>query len=68
MEKERVYDFLVGLNTKYNKIRVQVLGKILFPSFKEAYSNVHQKESKGGVMLYTTPTKKAELNASGSQE
>nr|XP_009774423.1 PREDICTED: uncharacterized protein LOC104224462 [Nicotiana sylvestris]XP_016490473.1 PREDICTED: uncharacterized protein LOC107810229 [Nicotiana tabacum] len=56
IEKERVYDFLAGLNQKYDQIRVQVLGKVPFPSLEDAYSYVQQEESRRGVMLYSAPT------------
>ncbi|XP_058186868.1 uncharacterized protein LOC131303840 [Rhododendron vialii] len=51
MEKERVYDFLAGLDMELDPIRVQVLGRILFPSLGEAYSIVQQEESRRGAML-----------------
>ena len=38
--KERVYDFLAGLNMEYDQIRVQVLGCHPFPSVREAYACV----------------------------
>lgn len=31
-EKDRTYDFLAGLNVKFDKVRVQVLGKEDLPS------------------------------------
>ena len=40
LEKERVYDFLAGLDVEYDQIRVQVLGRIPFPSLGEAYAIV----------------------------
>ncbi|XP_075079811.1 uncharacterized protein LOC142165075 [Nicotiana tabacum] len=40
VEKERIYDFLAGLNPEYDQIRVQVLGKVPFPSLEDAYSYV----------------------------
>ena len=67
VEKERVYDFLVGLNPEYDQIRVQVLGKIPFPSHEDAYSHVQQEESRRGVMLYQAPIEKSGLAASHDQ-
>ncbi|XP_058194826.1 uncharacterized protein LOC131311397 [Rhododendron vialii] len=40
IEKERVYDFLAGLDVEYDPIRVQVLGRVPLPSLGEAYAIV----------------------------
>ena len=53
IEKERVYDFLAGLNDIFDQIRVQVLGRDPFPSLWQAYSHVQQEESRRNVMLPT---------------
>ncbi|GAV83559.1 UBN2_3 domain-containing protein [Cephalotus follicularis] len=37
IEKERVYDFLAGLNPDYLQVRVQVLGRDPFPTLEEFY-------------------------------
>ncbi|GAV60592.1 UBN2_3 domain-containing protein, partial [Cephalotus follicularis] len=37
-ENERVYEFLVGLRPEFDQIRVQVLGRVLFPTLREAYN------------------------------
>ncbi|TYH92995.1 hypothetical protein ES332_A13G223200v1 [Gossypium tomentosum] len=63
VEKEYAFDFLAELNTKYDQIRVQVLGKTPFPSLYMSYSYVQQKESCRGVMLYNPPLKNAGLIA-----
>ncbi len=34
IEKESIYDFLVGLNVEYDQIRVQVLGKNPLPTLR----------------------------------
>ncbi|XP_058214986.1 uncharacterized protein LOC131326280 [Rhododendron vialii] len=52
MEKERVYDFLAGLDLELDPIRVQVLGRVPFPSLGEAYSIVQQEKSRRGAMLH----------------
>ncbi|XP_058180988.1 uncharacterized protein LOC131299448 [Rhododendron vialii] len=52
MEKKRVYDFLAGLDLELDPIRVQVLGRVPFPSLGEAYSIVQQEESRRGAMLH----------------
>ncbi|XP_058201431.1 uncharacterized protein LOC131316168 [Rhododendron vialii] len=52
MEKERVYDFLASLDLELDPIRVQVLGRVPFPSLGEAYFIVQQEESRRGAMLH----------------
>ena len=68
IEKERVYDFLAGLNNEYDQIRIQVLGKVPFPTLEEAFSYVQQEESRRSAMLYTVPTEKTGLAASGPHD
>ncbi|GAV75402.1 LOW QUALITY PROTEIN: UBN2_3 domain-containing protein, partial [Cephalotus follicularis] len=53
-EKERVYDFLAGLNSEYDQIRVQVLGKESFPTLREAYNLVQREETQRGSMLHSS--------------
>ncbi|GAV86565.1 UBN2_3 domain-containing protein [Cephalotus follicularis] len=38
IEKEQVYDFLGGLNSEYDPIRIQILGRESFPTLKGAYN------------------------------
>ncbi|XP_058187492.1 uncharacterized protein LOC131304305 isoform X2 [Rhododendron vialii] len=60
LEKECIYDFLAGFDIEYDPIRVQVLGRIPFPSLGEAYAIVQQEESRRGAMLDTpTPERSA---------
>lgn len=58
VENEHVFYFLAGLNTEYDQIWVQVLGKTPFPSLYEAYSYVQQEESHRAVMLYNLSLEK----------
>ncbi|KAG8646411.1 hypothetical protein MANES_09G001867v8 [Manihot esculenta] len=64
IERERVYDFLVGLNNEYDPIRVQVLGKNPFPSLEEANAHIQPEESRRYAMLYIAPVEKARLATS----
>ncbi|GAV79868.1 UBN2_3 domain-containing protein, partial [Cephalotus follicularis] len=50
-EKERVYEFLAGLNPEFDQIRVQVLGKVQFPTLREAYNMVQHEETRRSSML-----------------
>ncbi|XP_022761888.1 uncharacterized protein LOC111307857 isoform X2 [Durio zibethinus] len=51
IEKDRVYDFLAGLNVEFDQVRVQILGKQDLPSLNEVISMVRAEESRRGVML-----------------
>ena len=51
IEKDRVYDFLAGLNSEIDQIRVQILDKEEVPSFNEEISLIRVEESQTGVML-----------------
>lgn len=51
IEKVRVYDFLAGLNSKFDQVRVQILGKDKVPSLEETISMIQDEESRRGVML-----------------
>ena len=51
IERDRVYDFLVGLNIEFDQVRVQILGKAEVPSLNETISLIRAKESRRGVML-----------------
>ncbi|RVW82277.1 Auxin response factor 25 [Vitis vinifera] len=50
LEKDRVYDFLVGLNVEFDQVRVQILSKEL-PTLNETISIFQAEESKRSVML-----------------
>ena len=67
VEKERIYDFLVSLNIKFNAVRVQILGKENLPSLNEAISIVCADEGQRGVMLDISPIESLALvNVNGS--
>ncbi|GAV83732.1 UBN2_3 domain-containing protein [Cephalotus follicularis] len=51
IEKERVYDFLAGLNPDYDQVRVQVLGKDPFPTLEEAYNLIQHEERRRNSMI-----------------
>lgn len=53
VDKERIYDFLAGLNLEFDAIRVQILGKEDLPSLNEVISLIRAKEGRRGVMLET---------------
>ncbi|XP_071928069.1 uncharacterized protein [Coffea arabica] len=51
IERDRVYDFLPGLNSEFNLVRIQILGRPEFPSLTQAKSQVRAEESRRGIML-----------------
>ena len=51
VEKERTYDFLAGLNIKFDVVRVQILSKVDLPSLNEVISLVCAEEGRRGVVL-----------------
>ena len=55
VEKDRIYEFLVGLNIQFDVVRVQILGKEDLPSLNETLAIVCADKGRRGVML-ETPT------------
>ena len=51
VEKDRVYDFLAGLNPEFDQVRIQILGKEERPPLEETISLIRAEESQRSVML-----------------
>ena len=51
IERDRVYDFLAGLNSEFDLVRIQILGRPEVPSLNETVSLVRVEESSRGIML-----------------
>ena len=51
IEKDRVYDFLAGLNPEFDQVRVQIIGKEEMPSLEETISLIRAEESRRDIML-----------------
>jgi hypothetical protein len=51
MEKDRIYDFLAGLNVEFDAVRVQILGKEDLPSLNETISIIRAEEGRRSVMF-----------------
>ena len=51
IQQDRVYDFLVGLNPKFDQVRIQILGKQEVPCFNEVVELIRGEESRMSVML-----------------
>ncbi|ESW12240.1 hypothetical protein PHAVU_008G096100 [Phaseolus vulgaris] len=56
-EKDKMYKFLIGLNNKFEPVRIQVLGKDL-SSLNERMIVYHAEEDRRGVMLEPHELKK----------
>jgi len=50
-EIERIFEFLAGLNIKFNQVRVQILGKESLPLLNEVFSLIRAEERRRIVML-----------------
>lgn len=61
IERDRVYDFLAGLNPEFDLVRIQVLGRPELPSLSETISIVRAEESHRGVMLESIPSDSSAL-------
>ncbi|XP_057417850.1 uncharacterized protein LOC130712041 isoform X2 [Lotus japonicus] len=59
IEQDRVYDFLVGLNSNFDQVRVQILGK-------EKVPGIRSEESRRGVMLETPTVENSAMIAFGA--
>lgn len=53
VEKDRIYDFLAGLNSKFDAVRVQILGREDLPSLNETISIIRVEEGWRSVILET---------------
>ncbi|KAJ0041973.1 hypothetical protein Pint_18863 [Pistacia integerrima] len=61
IEKDRIYDFLTGLNVEFDQMRVQVLGKEDLPSLNETISIINVEKSRRRVMLYSQPDERSAM-------
>ena len=61
VEKDKIYDFLAGLNMKFDAVRVQVLGKEDLPSLNEKISIIRAKEGRRGVMIKSASVESSAL-------
>ena len=45
IEKDRIYDFFIGLRPKFDQVGVQIFGKEELPSLNETIAIVRAKDS-----------------------
>ena len=55
LERNRVVEFLAGLNVDFDQVMVQILGKEKLPSLNKVFAIVHSKEYRRIVMLNEIP-------------
>lgn len=58
-----MFDFLAGLDSEYDSIRIQILGKDPLPSFSEVYSYIQEEEDRHHAMLSLPPPPSIEKSA-----
>ncbi|KAK4437689.1 hypothetical protein Salat_0102900 [Sesamum alatum] len=51
VEKDRIFEFIAGLNAEFDQIRIQLLGRETLPSLSETFSIIRAEESRRTVML-----------------
>ena len=64
INRDRIFEFLSGLNPEYDPIRVQILGKEKLPSLSEVFYTVCGEESRRAIMLEDKPTGGSALSTS----
>jgi len=57
VERERIFEFLAGLNIEFDRMRVQILGKESLPSLNKVFSVIRAEEGRRTVMLDAGCTK-----------
>lgn len=63
LDKDRIYDFLAGLNKELDEVRGRLLGMRPLLSIKEIFAGVCREESRKCVMLGEGPTQVIENSA-----
>jgi hypothetical protein len=61
IENERVYDFLAGLDSGFDQIRVQVLAQDPLPNLRSTYAFVRREELRQAAMLTSPPQESSAL-------
>jgi hypothetical protein len=56
IEEEPIYEFLAGLNSEYDPVFVQILGKDPLSSLREVFLHVQNVESRHSTSLHSSST------------
>jgi len=67
VERERIFEFLAGLNIEFDQMRVQILGKESLPSLNEVFSAIRAEEGRRTVMLEVPNTKGSAMMITNSR-
>lgn len=63
LAKERIYDFLAGLNSSLDEVRGRILGSKPLPSIDEIFAEVRREEHRKTIMLCSTPSGSSDASA-----
>ncbi|XP_050204868.1 uncharacterized protein LOC126654907 [Mercurialis annua] len=66
LEKDRIFDFLQGLNQDLDDVRGRILGMKPLPTSKEAFAEVRREETRRKVMSLPSQSAAIETAAQGS--
>jgi hypothetical protein len=61
IEEECMYEFLGGLNSEYDPVRVHIFGKEPLPSLQEVFSYIQNEESRRSTMLHSSSQSQSAL-------
>lgn len=61
VEEIQIFEFLASLNSEYEHVRVQILGKEPLPSLNEVYLYIHKEERHRGIMKISFFVEKSSL-------
>ncbi|KAG6735946.1 hypothetical protein POTOM_061371 [Populus tomentosa] len=67
VKRERIFEFLAGLNIEFDQIRVQILGKETLPSLNEVFSVIRAEEGRRTVMLEVPNTEGSAMMITNSR-
>jgi hypothetical protein len=67
VERERIFEFLAGLNIEFDQMRVQILGKESLPSLNEVFLVIRAKEGRRTVMLKVPNTEGSAMMITNSR-
>jgi hypothetical protein len=67
VERERIFEFLAGLNIEFDQMRVQILEKESLPSLNEVFSVIRAEEGRRIVMLEVPNTEGSALMITNSR-
>jgi len=61
IEEERIYEFLDGLNSEYDPVRIQIFGKEPLPSLQEVFSYIQNEDSCCSTILHSSSQSQSDL-------